>query len=158
MTKETKHRVSFILYAGLILGFASKSLVLNTWDLLNQRLPKYYVNASHLSGALLLYDRPMFFESRQIEIKGKNNSSISVLDYDLNDSKYESYLQRRLYRFATNELNCGGNQQAAFQMLFCQGTLEILKNKSVEEVTIRFIPNMLSGKERVFHYRCNQNE
>ncbi len=150
--------IRFGVYTLLIFGFAAKGLFFNTIDLLHLRLPRYYINSSLLSGALLLYDRSMFFETRRLEVKEVGNSQITILDYDLSDSGYESYLKRRLFRFATNENNCGGDREAAFQILFCKSTLEIVKKRKIDEVTIRFQPHLISGSERVFKYQCRQNE
>lgn len=152
------YKLRVMLFALVIFAFASKSLVHNTWDLLHLRLPKYYVNASLLSGTLLLYDRPMFFESRQIEIREKGKEESQLLEYDLSVSGFNSYLHRRLFRFATNEFNCGIDSKAAFQYLFCRPELEILKNRNIEEVIVHFTPHWNSGQARSFQNRCDAHE
>lgn len=149
-------RLSLFFYAALILGFSGKSVLFNTWDLLQQKLPQYHVNATLLSGTLLLYDRPMFFESRQIEIKEQGSAETQVMAYDLKSSAYQSYVERRLFRMATNEFPCGGNREVAFEELFCRGNLNVLKGKSVESVTVRFTPHLSSGHERIFTHECSR--
>lgn len=153
-----KTKVLPILFSLLVVGFASQSLILNTWDILHLRLPDYYVNPSFLMGTLLLYDRPMFFETRRLEVKEKNAPNIETLEYDMQTPGYNTYLERRLYRFATNETNCGGDSAVAFQELFCRPKLQILKDKKIEEVTVRFTSHVRAEREKVFHHECGRDD
>ncbi len=151
-------KIGPLLFAAIIVGFAGQGLILNTWDLLHLRLPQYFINPSLLSGTLLLYDRPMFFESRHIDIKEAGEPLVKTVDYDLHTDGFDSYLQRRLFRFATNETQCGGDCDAAFEQLFCKSPLLVLREKKIETVSVRFTPHIRSGRERVFHHLCQRDE
>lgn len=151
-------RLMFLFYSAIILFFSGKTLVLNTWDLINLKLPQYYINPFLLSGTLLLYDRPMFFETRTLGVKERGKPDITTMEYDLRTKGYQSYLQRRLFRFATNENSCGGDSRAAIEDVFCKSKLEILKDKKIDEITISFEPHLKAGRQRTFHHVCAQNE
>lgn len=150
-----KLAVASIFYAAIILAGTAQSLIFNTWDLFHLRLPKYYINPTLLSGVLLLYDRPMFFETRKIEIREKGQTEFRALEFDLRRGPFETYVQRRLFRFATNELGCGCDSKAAFEILYCDSTLITLKDLDVQDVRLRFFPLIWDAPERVFEHRCD---
>lgn len=155
-SEAASRRVLFYVYALIIVGFAAPSIGMNAWGLLRLERPRYYINRLFLSGTLLLYDRPMFFESRKIELRLDAGKADETLDYNLQASFYQSYLERRLFRFATNETKCGVNQGAAFESLFCESGISSLKDKKIDSVTVRFTPHLKSGSERTFEHECRR--
>lgn len=152
--KRLKFSIAAILYVGIIVAGTAPSLVHNTWHLINRRLPEYYINPLFLSGALLLFDRPMFFETRRIEVRENGQSEFKTLDFDLRSGPFETYVQRRLFRFATNELNCGCDRNVAFEIIYCQSTLDSLSHLDVGDIRIRFTPLIWNSPERVYGHRC----
>lgn len=153
-----KLKIRVGIYILIVSIFSGASILFNSWRLLHLETPRYFVNPTFLSGTLLLYDRPMFFESREIEVQEHGMERKTKLAYNLEIPGYNSYLHRRLFRFATDEFHCGIDQAKAFRYLFCESRLKILDSKTIDNVIVNFTPHLNPSSGRTFHQSCGANE
>ncbi len=142
-----------ICYLLIIVGFSAGGIVQNVGLLLSGKKAGYHLNPLFLSGTLMLFDRGFFFESRQVQLFRKDGQ-VETLEFDVPDTAFNSYVQRRLFRMISNELKCGMNTEEAIQDLYCrprEGKPATLRADSIE---ILFSGHLPPFKKTKFKYLC----